>query len=73
MIRLTRDMDNNLNITQGNGTIVERNPCYKEHVTKSILLMSMNSINVVFLVCLWIFWIRSGVVVWVLVELTGSL
>ena len=60
MIRLTRDMDS-INITKVNDTNIERNPCYMEHVTKSIVLICINGINVVFLIGLWIFWIRSGV------------
>ena len=60
MIRLTRDMDS-INITKVNDSNIERNPCYTEHVTKSIVLICINGINVVFLIGLWIFWIRSRV------------
>ena len=60
MIRLTRDMDS-INITQVNDTNMERNSCYTEHVTKSIVLICINGINVIFLIGLWIFWIRLGV------------
>lgn len=60
MIRLTRDM-NTFNITQANDTNIERITCYTEHVTKSIVLICINCINVAFLIALWIFWIRSGI------------
>ena len=52
---------NSINITTVNDTNIERNPCYMEHVTKSIVLICINGINVIFLIGLWIFWIRLGV------------